>query len=53
MPVPTTVRVAERIVTNSSAEEGWMPMVLSKCSFLAPALIAIPMPCISQPRHHL
>ncbi len=44
--VPCTVRVLVLIVTNSSAAEGWMPMVLSKVFFVAPALSAIAIPCM-------
>ncbi len=31
------VRVAVRMVTNSSAEVGWMPIVASTCCFVTPA----------------
>jgi hypothetical protein len=33
------------IVTNSSADVGWMPIVTSKSCFVKPALTAIAMPC--------
>ncbi len=34
-----------RMVTNSSAELGWMPTTLSNCSFVAPILTATANPC--------
>ncbi len=34
------------MVTNSSADEGWMPTVESNCAFVAPHLSAMPMPCM-------
>ena len=39
-------RVRVRIVTNSSAEVGWMPMVRSKSALVAPATIATSTACI-------
>ena len=33
-----------RMVTNSSAAVGWMPMVASKACLVAPALSAMPIP---------
>ena len=50
MPVPTMVREGDRMPTNSSAAVGWMPAVLSNCSFVAPALSAIAMPCTASVR---
>jgi hypothetical protein len=40
-----TWRVALRIVTSSSAADGWMPTVLSTCSLVTPALTATAKPC--------
>lgn len=42
-------RTASRMVTNSSAAVGWMPMVASKSAFVAPALIATLKPCTISP----
>ena len=33
-------------MTNSSAAVGWMPMVRSKSSLVAPMATAMPMPCM-------
>ena len=38
-----------RIVTNSSAAVGWMPMVLSNTALVAPAFIATAKPCTISP----
>ena len=45
-PLPVTHRVFCRMVTNSSAAVGWIPTVLSKCDLVAPAFMAMAMPCI-------
>jgi len=45
-PFPSTRRVRVRIVTNSSAAEGWIPTVESNCFFVAPHLRAMAMPCM-------
>jgi hypothetical protein len=37
-------RVLVRIVTNSSAAVGWMPIVVSNCVLVAPQLIATAKP---------
>src|SRR5205085_4054571 len=38
-----------RIVTNSSATVGWMPIVASNCALVAPSFTAMAMPWITSP----
>jgi len=40
-----TFLVTLRIVTNSSADEGWMPTTVSSCAFVTPILTATAKPC--------
>ncbi len=46
VPLHWTLLATVLMVTNSSAEEGWMPMVESKTSLVAPALSATAIPCM-------
>lgn len=43
---PSTLLVLVRIVTNSSAAEGWIPTVPSKSDFRARHRIATATPCM-------
>ena len=42
-------RTGSRIVTNSSAAVGWMPIVASNTALVAPAFIATAKPCTTSP----
>lgn len=42
-----TCRLTVRIVTSSSAAEGWMPTTESSCSFVTPILTATAKPCMA------
>jgi hypothetical protein len=46
VPRPCTVRSFVLMVTNSSADEGWIPMVESNCRLVAPDLSATAKPCM-------
>ena len=43
-----TFRVTLRIVTNSSADDGWMPTTVSSCALVTPSLTATAKPCRQQ-----
>lgn len=44
LPEAAILRVTDRMVTNSSADDGWIPTVLSNCAFVAPHFIATAIP---------
>ena len=46
LPLPWSLLARVLMVTNSSAADGWMPTVMSKWDFLAPAFRAMAIPCI-------
>jgi hypothetical protein len=45
-------RLTLRMVTNSSAAEGWMPTTVSSCAFVTPIFKATAKPCKQTPAGH-